>query len=176
MYYKNSVLWVYQIWGLRCLGLHIYNWGIISLIRHNSIHAAQSQLKQPFLRAHAINAQSIRWSTDGFTSSEPMRLSITWIVKTIIDNHTLDERNHPSHHTTSLVKDSVVRSPRKAVRRRRQELGICRESVKWVLITDAAKARHDNIRKRVIICQWFCDKIEDVWFFRRMTFSVGRLL
>jgi len=47
-----------------------------------------------------------------------MGLCITSIVKTLADNHTMDDRNHQGHHTTFLLSDSVVYSPSKSARRR----------------------------------------------------------
>ena len=110
-----------------------------------------------------------------------MGLCITSIVKTLADNHTLDDRNHQGHHNVAVVRDSVVRSPSKSVRRRSQELGINRESMRRILIADLnlypyriqikQKLTLDDMRKCVIMCQWFCDKIDavpdflgNVWF------------
>ena len=110
-----------------------------------------------------------------------MRLCIASIVKTLTDNHTLDDRNHQGHHTTLLLSETVVHSLSKCVRRRSQELGINRESVRKILIADPhmypyriqikQKLTPDDMRKRVIMCQWFCDKIDavsdfldNVWF------------
>jgi len=105
-----------------------------------------------------------------------MGLCITSIVKTLTDNRTLDDRNHQGHHTTLLLSETVVHSPSKSVRRRSQELGINRESVRRILIADLhmypyrvqikQKLMPDDMRKRVIMCQWFCDKINavpDLW-------------
>ena len=67
------------------------------------------------------------------------------------------------------------------MRWRSQVLGINRESVRKILIADLhmypcriqikQKRTPDDIRKRVIMCQWFCDKIhavpdflDNVWF------------
>jgi len=128
-----------------------------------------------------VNFLSTQLSTDGSTSSEPMGLCITSIVKTLTDNHTLDDRNHQGHHTTLLLSETVVHSPSKSVRWRSQELGINRESVRRILIADRhmylyriqikQKFTSDDMRKRVIMSQWFCDKIDavpdfldNVWF------------
>jgi len=46
-----------------------------------------------------VNFLSTQWSKDGLTSSEPMGLCITSIIKALTDNHTLDDRNHQGHHT-----------------------------------------------------------------------------
>ena len=55
-----------------------------------------------------MNFLSTQWSTDGSTSSEPMGLCITSIVKTLTDNHTLDDRNHQGHHTTLLLSETLL--------------------------------------------------------------------
>jgi len=130
-----------------------------------------------------VNFLSTPWSADESTSSEPMGLCITSIVKTLTDNHTLDDRNHQGHHATLLLSetDSVVHSRSKSVRRRSQELGINRESVQRILIANLhmyrcriqikQKLTPDDMRKRVVMWQWFCDKIDavpdfldNVWF------------
>ena len=116
-----------------------------------------------------VNFLSTQWSTDGPTSSETMGLCMTPIVKTLTDNHTLDDRNHQGHHTTLLLSDSVVHSPSKSVRRRSQELGINRESVLRFLIADLhmypcwiqikQKLTPDDMRKRVIMCSGFATRL-----------------
>jgi len=63
-----------------------------------------------------MNFLSTQWSTDGSTSSESMGLCITSIVKTLTDNHTLDNQNHQGHHTTLLLSETLVHSPSKSVR------------------------------------------------------------
>ena len=55
-----------------------------------------------------MNVLSTQWSTEGSTSSEPMGLCITPIVKTLADNHTLDDRNHQGHHTTLLLSETLL--------------------------------------------------------------------
>ena len=82
---------------------------------------------------------------------------------------------------TAAVRESVVRSSSKSVCRRNQELGLNRESVRRILITDLnlypyriqikQKLTQEEMRKRVIMCEWFCDKIDEepdfldnVWF------------
>ena len=80
----------------------------------------------------------------------------------------------------AAARDSVVRSPSKSLRRRSQELGIDRESVR-ILITDLHlypyqlqikhKLTPDDMRKRVTMSEWFWGKIDEdpdfldnVWF------------
>ena len=81
----------------------------------------------------------------------------------------------------AAVQDSVIRSPCKSVRRRSQELGINREAVRRILTTDLQLYPYriqikqqlsvEDTRKRMVMCQWFCDRIENepdflnnVWF------------
>jgi len=114
-----------------------------------------------------------------------MGLCITLIVKTLTDNHTLDDRNHQGHHTTLLLSETVDHSPSKSERRRSQELGINRETVRRILIADLhmypcriqIKQKHspDDMRKRVIMCQWFCDKIDVVQTLRMSGFRTRHI-
>ena len=80
------------------------------------------------------------------------------------------------------VRNSVGHSPKKSLRRRSQELGISRESLRRVLKADLLhlypyqfqikqKLTEADMAKRVTMCEWFCDTIEDnpdvldhVWF------------
>jgi len=55
-----------------------------------------------------VNFLSTQWSTDGSTSSELKGLLITLIVKTLTDNHTLNDRNHQGHHTTLLLSETLL--------------------------------------------------------------------
>ncbi|GFN76490.1 transposable element tc3 transposase [Plakobranchus ocellatus] len=81
----------------------------------------------------------------------------------------------------ALVRDSVVRSPSKSLRCRNQQIGMKRESVRRILVNGLhlypyhiqikQRLTPEEMRKRVIMCQWFCDKIDedpdfldDVWF------------
>ena len=72
--------------------------------RQKSIHAAQLPFKVRF----GCREFPVQWSTDGSTSSEPMGLCITSIVKTLTVNHILDERNHQGHHTTFLLSETLL--------------------------------------------------------------------
>ena len=80
----------------------IYSWGIFSAeVYPRSSIAIQRTVSD------VVNFLSTQWSTDGSTTSEPMGLCITSIVKTLTDNHTLDDRNHQGHHTTLLLSESL---------------------------------------------------------------------
>jgi len=110
-----------------------------------------------------------------------MGLCITSIAKTLTQSHSGRPKTSRTPHNVAAVRDSVVHSPSKSVRRRSQELGIHRESVRIILIADLQmypyriqikhKLTPDDMRKRVIMCQWFCEKIDavpdfldNVWF------------
>jgi len=110
-----------------------------------------------------VNFLSTQWCTDGSTSSEPVGLCITSIVKTLTDNHTLDDRNHQGHHATLLLSDTLLSTA---------QASLCVGEVRslepsgrpcggfWSQISTCIlrKLTPDNMRKRVIMCQWFCDK------------------
>ena len=96
-------------------------------------------------------------------------------------SHSGRPKSSRTPHNVVAVRDTAVHSPSKSVRRRSQELGINRESVRRILIADLhmhhyriqikQKLAPHDMRKRVIMCQWFCDKIDavpdfldNVWF------------
>ena len=85
----------------------------------------------------------------------------------------------PDH--VDAVRDSVGRSPKKSIRRRSQELGLSRASVQRIMVKDLQlypyriqikhKLTPADMEKRVVMCQWFENKIEEdpdfldeVWF------------
>ena len=86
-----------------------------------------------------------------------------------------------SQENIDAIRDSLGRSPRKSLRRRSQELGINRESIRRILVKDLQlylyriqikhKLTQADMEKRVGMCRWFCDKVdenpdfrEDLWF------------
>ena len=87
-------------------------------------------------------------------------------------SHSGRPKSSRTPHNVAALSDSVAHSPSKSVRRRSQELGINRESVRRILIADLhmypyrmqikQKLTPEDIRKRVTMCQWFCDKIDAV--------------
>lgn len=95
-----------------------------------------------------------------------------------------------SPENIAVVRDSVGRSPKKSLRRRSQELGISKSSLQRILIKDLQlypyriqvkqKLTDADKEKRVIMCNWFSDKIEeepdflnDVWFTDEAHFLVA---
>ena len=101
-----NVVRVYQIWPSIFYGLLSIRY---LLLRHIFGRILCSQLNCNSKNGwHVVNFLSTRWSTDGSTSSEPMRLCMTAMVKAQIDNHTLDDRNHQGHHTTLLLSETLL--------------------------------------------------------------------
>ena len=97
------------------------------------------------------------------------------------DTYSVRRVSARTERNIDAVRDSVGRSPKKSIRRCSQELGIPRESVRHVLKFDLnlypykiqikQKPTQADIDKRVTMCKWFCDTIEDnpdfldhVWF------------
>ena len=120
-----------------------------------------------------VHFQSTQRSIDGSASSELMELRKTLIVKTLNrQSHAGRPKSSRSPQNIGTVRDSVVRSPSKCVHGRSQELGINREIVRRILIADLnlypfriqikQKLTPDDMTKRVIMCQWFCNKIDVV--------------
>ena len=76
-----------------------------------------------------------------------------------------------STENIAAVRDSVGRSPKKSVRRRSQDLGLNKSSVQRILTKDLhlypyriqvkQKLTTADKEKRVKMCNWFSDKIED---------------
>ena len=128
-----------------------------------------------------VNFLSTQWSTDGSTSSEPMGLCIPSIVKTLIDNHTLDDRNHQGHHTTLLLSETLLSTAQASlcvceVRRLESTGSPCGEfwsQISTCILTGYRlnKSLHLTTWGSEWSCQWFCDKIDavpdfldNVWF------------
>ena len=86
-----------------------------------------------------------------------------------------------SQENIDAIRNSVSRSPRKSLRRRSQELGINRDSIRRIVVKDLQlyrcmiqikhKLTQADREKRVAMCRWFCDKVDenrdfldDLWF------------
>lgn len=125
----------------------------------------------------------------------PSKTMLVKLVKKFRDHGTVHNLNPkgvgPSHSgrkrtsrtqaNIDAVRTSVGRSPKKSLRRRSQQLGIPRESLRRVLISDLhlypykiqikQTLTDQDKAKRVEMCEWFSDAIEenpnfldDVWF------------
>ena len=138
--------------------------------RLKPIHTSQLQFKERFgCREYPVHSMIYGWvsrfRTHGTVHSPNGK-------DTNRQSHSGRLKSSRTPHNVAAVRDSAVRSPSKSERRRSQELGINRESVRRILITDLhlypyriqikQKLTPDDMRKRVIMCQWFCDKIDDV--------------
>ena len=152
---------------------------IEAYFRLKSVRLAQLEFRKKFgctdFPAKAViykwrNKFRVFGSVNNLNSKHPNRYS-----------HSGRRKSARTPENVDAIRDSVVRSPRKSVRRRSQELGINRETVRRILFTDLhlypyrIQVKHklspDDMRKRVIMCQWFCNKIDDepdfldnVWF------------
>jgi len=98
--------------------------------RQKSIHAAQLQFTERFgCREFPVYSMIYRWVNKFRTHGT-------------VHNLNRKDTNRQSHfasrtpHNVAAVKDSVVHSSSKSVRRRSQELGINWESVQRILIPD----------------------------------------
>ena len=104
------------------------------------------------------------------------------IAKGNRETHSGRPKTSRTQGNIAAARDSVVLGPNKSLRRRSQELGIDRESVRRILITDLHlypyqiqikhKLTPDDMRKRVAMCEWFCGKTdEDPDFLDNVSFS-----
>ena len=145
----------------------------------NSIHAAQLQIKKRFgCREFPVHSMIYRLVNKFRTHGTVLNLNRK---DTNRQPHSGRPKLSRAIRKVAAVRDSVVRSPGKSLRRRSQELGINRESVRGILFTDLNmypyriqikhKLTPDDMKKRVIMCHWFCNKIDavpgfldNVWF------------
>jgi len=135
--------------------------------RQKSIHAAQLQFKERFeCREFPVHSMIYWWVNKFRTHCTVHNLNHK---DTNRQSHSGRPKSSRTPHNLAAVRDFLVYSPSKSVRRRSQELGINRESVRIILIADLHMYLHriqikqnlapDDMRKRVIMCQWFCDKM-----------------
>ena len=132
----------------------------------------------------------------------PHKFQITCWVKKFYDTGTLiksTKKGQPSTSSRKLtakspenvgtVCDSVARSPKKSLRRRSQEMGLSRSSVQRILkrnlqlypyrIQIKQALTQNDMAKRVEMCRWFENKIEEmpdflhVWFSDEAHFSLS---
>ena len=148
-------------------------------LRLNSAHLAQLQFKKQFGKlifpTHSVIYNWVRrFRTYGtvncLNKKDPGR-----------ESHSGRPKSSRSPNNIAAVRDSVIRSPCKSLRRRSQELGIEKESLRRILKTDLHLHPYriqikqaltpEDLRKRTTMCQWFCEMIDDdpeflndVWF------------
>ena len=159
--------------------------------RENSIHAAQLQFKKRFgCREFPVHSMIYRWVNKFRTHGTVLNLNRK---DTNRQSHSGRPKSSRAPSKVAAVRDSVVRSPGKSLRRRSQELRINRESVRRILIADLnmypyriqikQKLTPDDMKKRVIMCHWFCDKIDavpdfldNIWFSDEAHFLLSSLV
>ena len=129
--------------------------------RQKAIHTAQLQFKERFrCLAFPVHSMIYRWVNKFRTHGTVHNLNHKDASR---QSHSGRPKSSRTPHNVAAVRDSVVHSPNKSVRRRSQELGINQESVRRILIADLHKYPYriqikqkltpDNMRKRVIMCQ-----------------------
>ena len=97
-----------------------------------SIHAAQLQLKERFgCLEFPVHSMIYRWVNKFRTHGTMHNLNRK---DTYRQSHSGRPISSRTPHNVVAVRDSVVHSPSKSVRRRSQEIGINRESVRRILI------------------------------------------
>jgi len=127
--------------------------------RQTFIHAAQLQFKDRFgCCEFPVHSMIYSWINKFRTHGTVHNLNRK---DTNRQSHSGRPKSSKTPHNVAAVRDSVVHSPSKSVRRRSQELGINRESVQRILIVDLRmyprsiqikqKLTTDDMRKRVIM-------------------------
>ena len=102
--------------------------------RQKSIHAAQLQFKERFgCREFLVHSMIYRWVNKFRTHGTVHNLNRK---DTNRQSHFGRPKSSRTPHNVAAVRDSVVHSPSKSVRRRSQELGINRKSMWRIFITD----------------------------------------
>ena len=136
--------------------------------RQKSIHAAQLQIKERFgCRKFPVHSMIYRWVYKFRTYRTVHSLNCK---NTNRQSHSGRPKSSRTPHNVAAVRDSIVCSPSKSVRWQSQELGINQESMPRISIADLhmypyriqikRKLTPDDMRKRVITCHWFCNKID----------------
>ena len=116
--------------------------------RQKSIHAAQLQFKERFgCREFPVDSMIYRWVNKFRTHGTVHHLTRK---DTNRQSHSGRPKSSSTPHNVAAVRDSVVHSPSKSVRRRSQELGINRNQVGIKFWT--ALGRRSGV---VRVLQWF---------------------
>ena len=147
--------------------------------QENSIHAAQLQFKNRFgCCKFPVHSMIYRWVNMFRTHGTVLNL---YRKDTNRQSHSGQPKSRAPRKVVA-VRDSVVCSPGKSLRRRSQELGInqeclCSEFLSQILTCiltgyrSKQKLTPDDMKKQVTICHWFSDNIDavpdfldNVWF------------
>ena len=129
-----------------------------------SFCAVQRRFRQRFQWCHYPDKHLIHRWAQKFREHGTVNLN----AKGKRDTYSGRPRITRSQENIDAIRDSIGRSPRKLLRRRSQELGINRESIRRILVKDLQlypskiqikhKLTQTDMEKRVAICRWFCGK------------------
>ena len=151
---------------------------------------------EAYFRLNSIRTVQLEFKTRFKCLDSPSHQVMYLWIKKFRNHHTLKnlnakEKGRQSHLgrpktartpvNICAVRNSVVASPKKSLRRRSQELGISCASVRRILVKDlnlhayriqiSQKLTAEDMRKRLIMCKWFSDKIglmpdflDNLWF------------
>jgi len=81
-----------------------------------------------------------------------MGLCITSIVKTLTDNHTLDDRNQQGHHVTLLLSETLLST---AILVRGRQRAVCDNTERYVQVLGKFWTVLGQQRGAVRVFQWF---------------------
>ena len=130
--------------------------------RQKFIHAAQLQFKERFRCEFPVHSMIYRWVNKFRTHGTVHNLNRK---DTSRQSYSGRPKSSRTPHNVGAARDSVVRSPSQSVRRRSQELGINRESVRRILITDL------NLYPYRMRSKWAPRRCRHTWI-RRAKFSM----
>ncbi len=144
-----------------------------------SVTTAQARFRKEYKSRHyPCKSIILKWTQKFRKKGTVLNLNSKSVDR---DTHSGRPASARTPEKIDAVRDSVARSPKKSLRRRSQDLGIPRESMRRILLKDLRlypyriqvkhKLTQADMDKRVVMCQWFCDEIEDnpdllddVWF------------
>ena len=145
---------------------------------NKSFCAVQRRFRQKFQCRHYPDKSLVhRWAQKFREHGTALNLN----VKGKRDTYSGQPKSARSQENIDAIRDSIGRSPRKSLRRRSQEFGINRESIRRILVKNLQlylyrvqikhKLTQADMEKRVAMCRWFCemvdenpDILDDLWF------------
>ena len=143
-----------------------------------SYHSVQIQFRKRFHCRNFLSKSTIvRW----VTKFREHGTAVDLCFKATRGTYSGRKKSARTEENIAAVRNSVGHSPKKSVRRRSQELGMTRESLRRILTSDLhlyaykiqikQQLTEADKEKRVTMCEWFCDVLENdenflenVWF------------
>ena len=149
---------------------------VITYFETSSFKTVQAKFRKKFNFNHPQKSQIYRWVHKFQTTGTVNNLNIK--AENPTSGRKLTAR---CPDNVDAVRDSVGRGLKKSLRRRSQELGLSRASLQRILKKDLQlypyriqikhKLTPEDVEKRLVMCRWFENKIEeypdfldDVWF------------